>query len=171
MKSATPESLGATKSARHRFGRPAGLWFCCLRLCQIIRGVRREFWAYADDERLSGDALITEAYRGIRPAPGYPACPDHTAKGPLFALLDAQGNAGMRLTESYAMLPASSVSGFYLSHPQASYFAVGRIGKDQVEDYARRKGVALTEAERWLATTLAYDPQAGSATASRTASL
>jgi len=133
--------------------------------------VRREFWAYADDERLSGDALITEAYRGIRPAPGYPACPDHTAKGPLFALLDAQGNAGMRLTESYAMLPASSVSGFYLSHPQASYFAVGRIGKDQVEDYARRKGVALTEAERWLATTLAYDPQAGSATASRTASL
>ncbi len=120
--------------------------------------VRREFWGYAPDERLAHQALLAEAYRGIRPAPGYPACPDHTAKGPLFALLDAQGNAGMRLTESYAMLPASSVSGFYLSHPQSSYFAVGKIGNDQVEEYARRKGIEVTEAERWLAPNLAYEP-------------
>ena len=122
--------------------------------------VRREFWGYAADERLAHEALLAEAYRGIRPAPGYPACPDHTAKGPLFALLDAQGNAGMRLTESYAMLPASSVSGFYFSHPQSSYFAVGKIGKDQIEDYARRKGISVAEAERWLAPNLAYEPTA-----------
>ncbi|MBI2755056.1 MAG: methionine synthase [Betaproteobacteria bacterium] len=120
--------------------------------------VRREFWGYAADERFDSAELIAEAYRGIRPAPGYPACPDHTAKGPLFSLLDAQGNAGMRLTESYAMLPASSVSGFYFSHPQSSYFAVGRIGKDQLEDYARRKGIGIAEAERWLAPNLAYEP-------------
>ncbi|OGA00719.1 MAG: methionine synthase [Betaproteobacteria bacterium RIFCSPLOWO2_02_67_12] len=120
--------------------------------------VRREFWGYAADERLTREALIAEGYRGIRPAPGYPACPDHTEKGPLFELLDAAANAGMRLTESYAMLPASSVSGFYLSHPEASYFAVGKIGRDQAEDYARRKGMDLGEAERWLAPYLAYEP-------------
>jgi 5-methyltetrahydrofolate--homocysteine methyltransferase len=116
--------------------------------------VRREFWGYAPQERLSRTELIAESYRGIRPAPGYPACPDHTAKGGLFRLLDAPGNAGMRLTESFAMLPASSVSGFYLSHPDSSYFAVGKIGRDQLEDYARRSGLAVDEAEKWLAPNL-----------------
>jgi 5-methyltetrahydrofolate--homocysteine methyltransferase len=116
--------------------------------------VRREFWGYAPEERLSKAELLAEAYRGIRPAPGYPACPDHTAKGDLFRLLDAAGKAGMRLTESFAMLPASSVSGFYLSHPDSSYFAVGRIGRDQLEDYARRSRLAVDEAEKWLAPNL-----------------
>jgi 5-methyltetrahydrofolate--homocysteine methyltransferase len=120
--------------------------------------VRREYWGYAPEESLSGAELIAEAYRGIRPAPGYPACPDHTEKRALFALLDAERNAGMTLTESCAMLPASAVSGFYLSHPQSSYFAVGKIGRDQLEDYARRKGMTLAEAERWLAPYLAYEP-------------
>jgi 5-methyltetrahydrofolate--homocysteine methyltransferase len=120
--------------------------------------VRREFWAYAPDERLSSAELIAEAYRGIRPAPGYPACPDHTAKAGLFRLLEAERNAGMRLTESFAMLPASAVAGFYLSHAQSSYFAVGKIGRDQVEDYARRAGVPLAEAEKWLAPNLGYEP-------------
>ena len=95
--------------------------------------------------------------RPHRPAPGYPACPDHTEKAALFALLDAPKNAGMTLTESYAMLPAAAVSGFYLAHPAASYFAVGRIGRDQIEDYARRSGMALGEAEKWLAPYLAYE--------------
>jgi 5-methyltetrahydrofolate--homocysteine methyltransferase len=113
--------------------------------------VRREFWGYAPDEQLSKAELIAEAYRGIRPAPGYPACPDHTAKAGLFRLLDAGRHAGMQLTESFAMLPASSVSGFYLSHPESSYFAVGKIGRDQLEDYARRAGLDLAEAEKWLA--------------------
>jgi 5-methyltetrahydrofolate--homocysteine methyltransferase len=116
--------------------------------------VRREFWGYAADERLSRAELIAEAYRGIRPAPGYPACPDHTAKAGLFRLLDAQRNAGMQLTESFAMLPASSVSGFYLSHPESSYFAVGKIGRDQLEDYARRSSLSVEEAEKWLAPNL-----------------
>jgi 5-methyltetrahydrofolate--homocysteine methyltransferase len=118
---------------------------------------RRELWGYASDERLGSAELIAERYRGIRPAPGYPACPDHTAKGPLFRLLGAEHNAGMRLTESFAMLPASSVSGFYLSHPESSYFAVGKIGRDQVEDYARRAGMSMAEAEKWLAPNLAYE--------------
>jgi 5-methyltetrahydrofolate--homocysteine methyltransferase len=121
--------------------------------------LRREFWGYAADESLSKAELIAEGYRGIRPAPGYPACPDHRAKGALFRLLDAERNTGMRLTESFAMLPASAVSGFYLSHPQASYFAVGKIGRDQVEDYARRSGTPVPEAEKWLAPVLAYEPQ------------
>ena len=120
--------------------------------------VRREFWGYASDEQLTGAQMIAEAYRGIRPAPGYPACPDHTEKGALFALLDAQKNAGITLTESFAMLPASAVSGFYLSHPDSSYFAVGKIGRDQVEDYARRKAIAVAEAEKWLSPYLAYEP-------------
>jgi 5-methyltetrahydrofolate--homocysteine methyltransferase len=120
--------------------------------------VRREYWAYAPDERLAPGQLIAEAYRGIRPAPGYPACPDHTSKGPLFALLDAQHNAGMRVTESFAMLPASSVAGFYVSHPESTYFAVGKIGRDQVQDYASRAGLSLAEAERWLAPNLGYEP-------------
>jgi 5-methyltetrahydrofolate--homocysteine methyltransferase len=119
--------------------------------------VRREFWGYATDEKLTQQELIGERYRGIRPAPGYPACPDHTAKGALFRLLDAERNAGMKLTESFAMLPASAVSGFYLSHPEASYFAVGKVGRDQVEDYARRSGLGVGEAEKWLAPYLAYE--------------
>jgi 5-methyltetrahydrofolate--homocysteine methyltransferase len=122
--------------------------------------VRREYWGYAPGEALDNAALIAEKYRGIRPAPGYPACPDHTEKGALFALLDAGANAEMRLTESYAMLPAAAVAGFYLSHPDAGYFAVGKIGRDQIEDYARRKGMRTEEAERWLAPYLAYDPDA-----------
>jgi 5-methyltetrahydrofolate--homocysteine methyltransferase len=120
--------------------------------------VRREFWGYMPEERLQGAELIAEAYRGIRPAPGYPACPDHTEKRALFELLDAERNAGISLTESYAMLPASAVSGFYLAHPEASYFAVGKIGRDQVEDYARRKGMGIEEVEKWLAPYLAYEP-------------
>jgi 5-methyltetrahydrofolate--homocysteine methyltransferase len=119
--------------------------------------VRREFWGYASDERLSNDDMIREKYRGIRPAPGYPACPDHMEKGPLFELLGAE-RAGMRLTESFAMYPASSVSGFYLSHPDARYFAVGKVDRDQMTDYARRKGMPLGKIERWLAPVLGYEP-------------
>lgn len=118
--------------------------------------VRQEFWGYAADEQLSADDFIAENYRGIRPAPGYPACPDHTEKGALFELLEAPA-IGITLTESYAMWPAAAVSGFYLSHPQSTYFAVGKVGKDQVEDYAQRKGMSLAEVERWLAPYLAYD--------------
>jgi 5-methyltetrahydrofolate--homocysteine methyltransferase len=122
--------------------------------------VRRELWGYASDEALTNEELIAEKYRGIRPAPGYPACPDHTEKGTLFRLLDAPKNAGMTLTESFAMLPASAVSGFYFSHPDSAYFAVGKLGRDQVEDYARRKAMTLEDAERWLAPYLAYEPAA-----------
>jgi 5-methyltetrahydrofolate--homocysteine methyltransferase len=122
--------------------------------------VRREYWGYAPEERLSSAELIAEAYRGIRPAPGYPACPDHTAKGPLFRLLDAQRTADMRLTESYAMWPPAAVAGFYLSHPESTYFAVGKVGRDQVEDYARRCGMSVSEAEKWLAPYLAYEAEA-----------
>ncbi|BES71569.1 methionine synthase [Marinobacter nanhaiticus D15-8W] len=120
--------------------------------------VRKEFWGYDPDEALDNDALIKERYRGIRPAPGYPACPDHTEKEALFELLDAPGNADMQLTEHFAMLPAASVSGWYFAHPEAKYFSVGKIGRDQVEDYAKRKGVSKADAERWLAPSLAYDP-------------
>ena len=119
--------------------------------------VRREFWGYAADEQISNDDLIDEKYRGIRPAPGYPACPDHTEKSALFALLDAPNKAGITLTESFAMLPTAAVSGFYFSHPQAQYFASAKADKDQIEDYARRKGMTLEEAERWLAPVLNYD--------------
>ncbi len=119
--------------------------------------VRREFWGYAPDEALSNDALIAEQYRGIRPAPGYPACPDHTEKGTLFAILDATAKVGIVLTDSYAMTPTAAVSGFYFSHPDARYFGVGRIDRDQVEDYARRKGWTIEEAERWLAPNLGYE--------------
>jgi 5-methyltetrahydrofolate--homocysteine methyltransferase len=117
--------------------------------------VRREFWGYAADERLSNEQLISEEYRGIRPAPGYPACPEHTEKGPLFALLKATENTGITLTESYAMWPAAAVSGFYFSHPQSRYFAVAKIGRDQLADYARRKGWDIETAEKWLAPNLA----------------
>ena len=119
--------------------------------------VRKEYWGYAAGENLSNAELIAEKYRGIRPAPGYPACPDHTEKGALFELLAAP-EAGITLTESYAMLPAASVSGFYLSHPDSRYFAVDKIGEDQAADYARRKALALEQTERWLAPNLAYEP-------------
>ncbi|HUL56720.1 MAG TPA: methionine synthase, partial [Usitatibacter sp.] len=118
--------------------------------------VRTTFWGYAPGEALSSEALIAEGYRGIRPAPGYPACPDHTEKAELFRLLDVERNTGIALTDSFAMLPAASVSGFYLAHPQSRYFAVGKVERDQVADYAHRKGMDLGEAERWLAPNLNY---------------
>jgi 5-methyltetrahydrofolate--homocysteine methyltransferase len=121
--------------------------------------VRRVHWGYAADEKLSNEQLINESYRGIRPAPGYPACPDHTEKATLWKLLDVEKNIGVQLTESFVMMPAASVSGFYYAHPESRYFAVGRIGRDQVGDYARRKGMSLATVERWLASNLAYDPE------------
>jgi 5-methyltetrahydrofolate--homocysteine methyltransferase len=121
--------------------------------------VRREFWGYAKDETLVSDDLLAEKYRGIRPAPGYPAQPDHTEKGTLFEMLDAERATGIKLTESYAMMPAAAVSGLYFSHPEGHYFGVGKIERDQVEDYARRKGWPVSEAERWLEPILNYDRQ------------
>jgi 5-methyltetrahydrofolate--homocysteine methyltransferase len=121
--------------------------------------VRRELWAYAPGETLSNEELIAETYQGIRPAPGYPAQPDHTEKGTLFDLLDAEKAAGVKLTESYAMWPAAAVSGLYFAHPEARYFGLGKIGRDQVEDYAARKGWTIEQAERWLAPVLNYDPK------------
>jgi 5-methyltetrahydrofolate--homocysteine methyltransferase len=130
------------KSLADRLAEAAAEW--------LHRKVRTEFWGYAVGESLDNDALIAEQYQGIRPAPGYPACPDHTAKRELFRLLDAPA-IGMSLTESCAMTPAASVSGFYIGHPAASYFAIPKIGRDQLEDWAARKGMALREAEYWLA--------------------
>jgi 5-methyltetrahydrofolate--homocysteine methyltransferase len=118
--------------------------------------VRREFWGYAPDERLDADGLIAERYRGIRPAPGYPACPEHTEKQTIWDLLDVEASIGLQLTESMAMWPGAAVSGLYFSHPESRYFVLGRVGRDQVEDYARRKGWTLAEAERWLAPNLGY---------------
>jgi 5-methyltetrahydrofolate--homocysteine methyltransferase len=118
--------------------------------------VRKEYWGYAKEENLSNQELIKEEYAGIRPAPGYPACPEHTEKGTLFNLLDAEHKIGLRLTESYAMYPTAAVSGFYFSHPQSRYFGLGKITKDQVEDYATRKGMSLEEAEKWLSPNLSY---------------
>ena len=115
--------------------------------------MRREFWGYAPDEALNSDDMIAEKYRGVRPAPGYPACPDHTEKGELFALLDAP-SAGIQITESYAMTPPAAVSGYYFSHPASQYFNVGRIDRDQLEEYAKRKGFDIATAERWLAPSL-----------------
>ena len=120
----------------------------------------REEWGYGRDEKLSSEELIHEKYRGIRPAPGYPACPDHTEKGTIWRLLDVQANTGIVLTESYAMWPGSSVSGFYFAHPESRYFSLGKIGRDQVEDYARRKGMSTGEVERWLGPNLNYEPGA-----------
>jgi 5-methyltetrahydrofolate--homocysteine methyltransferase len=124
---------------------------------------RREFWGYAPEERFATDDLVREKYRGIRPAPGYPACPDHTEKATLWRMLDVERNAGIRLTESYAMHPAAAVSGWYFSHPESIYFAVGKIDADQVADYARRKGMTLAEARRWLAPSIGYEPAADAA--------
>jgi 5-methyltetrahydrofolate--homocysteine methyltransferase len=121
--------------------------------------VRREFWSYAPNEALATDDLIRERYQGIRPAPGYPACPDHTEKATLFTLLGAEARAGIRLTESFAMLPGAAVSGYYFWRPEAQYFGVGRIDRDQVEDYARRKGMDVAAAERWLAPNLGYETE------------
>jgi len=117
--------------------------------------VRREFWGYAPDEQLSNQELIKEHYRGIRPAPGYPACPDHSEKSTLFHLLDCYNQAGISLTENFAMQPGASVSGFYFAHPEARYFGVSKVGRDQLEDYAQRKNIPLDEARRWLAPVLA----------------
>ncbi|PJZ52477.1 methionine synthase [Leptospira adleri] len=122
--------------------------------------VRKEYWGYAKDENLSPEDLIRERYRGIRPAAGYPASPDHTEKRVLFDLLQAEKNTGITLTEHFAMWPASSVSGLYFAHPQSKYFAVAKINRDQIEDYAKRKGFTIEETERWLAPNLAYDPLA-----------
>jgi len=121
--------------------------------------VRREFWGYAAGERLGKEQLIAEAYRGVRPAPGYPAQPDHTEKGTIFRLLEAERQAGIELTESFAMWPGAAVSGLYFSHPESHYFGVGKVERDQVEDYAKRKGWTVEEAERWLAPVLNYDPK------------
>ncbi len=120
--------------------------------------VRRELWGYAPGEALSNAELVAERYQGIRPAPGYPACPDHTEKRTLFALLEAEARAGIRLTESWAMLPGASVSGYYFWHPQSAYFGVGRIGRDQLEDYAARAGIPVADAARILGPNLAEEP-------------
>ncbi|MBT8421560.1 MAG: methionine synthase, partial [Gammaproteobacteria bacterium] len=122
--------------------------------------VRKKYWGYASDEKLGNDELIAEAYSGIRPAPGYPACPDHTEKATLWTLLNVEDTAGITLTESFAMLPTAAVSGFYYSHPESGYFTTGKIGRDQIEDYAGRKGMPVAVVERWLASVLAYDDRA-----------
>jgi 5-methyltetrahydrofolate--homocysteine methyltransferase len=121
----------------------------------LHKKVRMELWGYAPNEKLQEDELIEEKYQGIRPAPGYPACPDHTEKRTIFDLLKAE-EIGIILTESYAMFPASSVSGYYFSHPESKYFGLGKIEKDQVAEYAERKGMSLTEMERWLSPNLSY---------------
>jgi len=121
--------------------------------------VRTELWGYASDEQLANDELISEQYRGIRPAMGYPASPDHTEKDLLWQLLNAQANTGIWLTESKAMVPTAAVSGLYFAHPQARYFAVGKLNRDQVADYAERKAMPLAEIERWLSPNLAYEPE------------
>jgi 5-methyltetrahydrofolate--homocysteine methyltransferase len=121
--------------------------------------VRREFWGYAANEKLATQDMIAEAYRGIRPAPGYPAQPDHTEKATIFRLLDAEAQAGIQLTESFAMWPGAAVSGLYFAHPESHYFGVGKVERDQAEDYAARKGWTIEEAERWLSPVLNYDPK------------
>jgi 5-methyltetrahydrofolate--homocysteine methyltransferase len=118
--------------------------------------VRKDYWGYSKGEHLNTDELIKEEYQGIRPAPGYPACPDHTEKTTLFEILKAEDNTKMHLTESLAMTPAASVSGFYFAHPQARYFGLNKISKDQVEDYAVRKNMPLEDVERWLGPNLNY---------------
>jgi 5-methyltetrahydrofolate--homocysteine methyltransferase len=138
------------KSLADRLAEAAAEW--------LHREVRTRLWAYAADESLDVEALVKEQYRGIRPAPGYPACPEHSEKATLFTLLDAEARIGARLTENFAMLPASAVSGFYFSHPRSQYFVVGRLSREQVADYAARKSVGMAQAERWLASNLDYDP-------------
>jgi 5-methyltetrahydrofolate--homocysteine methyltransferase len=137
-------------------------------LAEVLHRRVRQEWGYGRDEELTPDEMIRERYRGIRPAPGYPACPDHSEKRRLFDLLGAEESAGIQLTETFAMMPAASVSGWYFSHPQARYLTVGRIGADQVEDYARRKGMTREEVERWLAPNLGYAPAVAEPASSRT---
>jgi 5-methyltetrahydrofolate--homocysteine methyltransferase len=139
------------KALADRFAEAAAEW--------LHREVRVRLWGYAPDEALDTDGLIREQYRGIRPAPGYPACPDHSEKTTVFELLQAEANIGLRLTENYAMTPAAAVSGLYFSHPGSQYFVVGRLTREQVADYARRKGLTPAQAERWLAPNLDYDPE------------
>ena len=129
----------------------------------IHERMRKEFWAYAEAEDLNNDDRIAENYAGIRPAPGYPACPDHTEKEKLWKLLDVEKEIGLKLTESFAMFPTAAVSGFYFSHPESRYFSVGKISRDQLESFAERKGISVSEAERWLAPNLGYDPAAADA--------
>ena len=119
--------------------------------------VRTKIWGYSPDENLSNDELIREKYQGTRPAPGYPACPEHTEKAKIWQLLDVENRIGMKLTDAYAMWPGASVSGWYFSHPDSKYFAVAQIQKDQVEDYAQRRGMSVSEVERWLAPNLGYE--------------
>ena len=126
---------------------------------RLHQRVRTEFWGYVSDEDLDNDDLIAEKYSGIRPAPGYPACPDHTEKRTFWELLDVEAATGITLTESMAMWPGASVSGWYFSHPQSQYFVVGRVGRDQVASYAERKGWTVAEAEKWLSPNLGYDPE------------
>ncbi len=121
--------------------------------------IRTEIWGYNKGESLDNEAIIAEKYLGIRPAPGYPACPDHTEKDILWRLLDVEKNTGIVLTESKAMYPAAAVSGWYIAHPDSKYFGLGNIEKDQVDEYAKRKGVPVAEMERWLSPNLAYDPK------------
>lgn len=125
----------------------------------LHKEVRTKYWAYDSKEKLTVQDLISEKFLGIRPAPGYPACPDHTEKKTLFELLKVSENLGIELTESFAMTPASSVAGFYISHPLSSYFGVGKIYKDQVEDYAIRKGLEINIVEKWLGPNLGYSPK------------
>jgi len=132
---------------------------CAEAFAERMHEMARQAWGFGKKEGLSKEDLIDEKYRGIRPAAGYPACPDHTEKRGLMVLLDGEKNVGIRLTENCAMMPASSVSGLYFGHPEARYFAVGPLGKDQVQDYAERKGVPLPEVERWLRPNLAYNPK------------
>ena len=125
--------------------------------------VRKNYWGYANDEILSNSDLIAEEYSGIRPAPGYPACPDHTEKAKLWQLLDVEKQIGLTLTESYAMFPTAAVSGFYFSHAESRYFSVGQVARDQIESLAVRKNMTVEELERWLAPNLGYDPAEQSA--------
>jgi 5-methyltetrahydrofolate--homocysteine methyltransferase len=139
------------KALADRFAEACAEW--------LHRQVRTSLWGYAPDESLDVEGLVREQYRGIRPAPGYPACPDHTEKATIFRLLDAEKAIGLRLTESFAMYPASAVSGLYFSHPDSQYFVVGRLSREQVADYAQRKGMSQAQADRWLASNLDYDPE------------
>jgi 5-methyltetrahydrofolate--homocysteine methyltransferase len=123
----------------------------------LHREVRTRYWGYSQGEDLNNEELIRENYRGIRPAPGYPACPDHLEKETIWELLGVEETIGVKLTESLAMYPASSVSGYYFAHPESRYFGLGKITREQVEDYARRKGITFEEAEKWLAPNLAED--------------
>ena len=132
---------------------------CAEAFAELLHERARKDWSFGADEDLSKEQMIGEQYRGIRPAAGYPACPDHTEKTVLFDLLDAEANTTVQLTSSYAMMPGAAVSGLYFAHPDAKYFAVDRVTKDQIQDYARRKGKSIVEIEKWLSPNLAYEPE------------